>query len=287
MTVRSALVSLAARNWPFANGTGRLIDKFGGDIPSGEHELPTNDGFRITVRGGNDLVGRHIAMSGQFDRAPIAVLLDFSQDGDRCIDIGANIGYVACVLLARINDSHVVCVEPQPTITDLLERNLARFPAERWTLLRAGLSDAETEGFLAIDSVNPGASKLVTETGANTVNVPLLPAAKVFADFDRLDIVKMDIEGHEEAVFRSAAEQLRRLQPRAMLWEDQKGLSADDGAIGRVLVDAGYAIYGIEKGLFATALRKVTPETVRGFHDFVALSTTRPLPPKARAKYGV
>jgi hypothetical protein len=135
--------------------------------------------------------------------------------------------------------------------------------------------------------VNPGASKLVTKVGANTVNVPLLPAAKVFADFDRLDILKMDIEGHEEAVFRSAADQLKRLQPRAMLWEDQKGLSADNGAIGRVLVDAGYAIYGVEKGLFATALRKVTPETAKGFHDFVAVSNTRPIPPRARTKYGV
>ncbi len=286
MTIRNGLVRFAARNWPFPNGSGRFIEMFGKGIEYGENiqTFHTTDGFDIDVLPG-DLIGRHIAISGLFDRGPIAALLDFCEPGDHFADIGANIGYVACVLLQRVPGSKILCIEPQPEVVPILRGNLSRFPADRWTLLQAALSDAETEGFLSLNSRNRGASRLVTEQSETTVAVPMLPAHQVLGGLDRLDIIKMDIEGHEETVFRSGVGELKRLQPRAILFEDQKGLSTNEGPIGQLLAQAGYRVFGIRKGLFGTSFERVTSENSKSFNDFMAVSTSRKLPPKAVAKY--
>ena len=286
--MRKALVSGIASHWPFANGAGRFIDRLGQGITlgTGQSVHRTSDGFDIDVLD-DDLIGRHIALSGRFDRSPIGVLLYFCEEGDRCADIGANIGYVSCVLLQRVANSHVLSIEPQPEVLRLLHKNLSRFPAERWTILQAGLSDGEGEGFLALNHANRGASKLVGSPSTDTIAVPLLPADRVLAGLDRLDIIKMDIEGHEEAVFRSGLQELRRLNPRAILFEDSKGQTASDGPIGRLLANAGYRVFGIRKELFATRLLEVTSDNCHSFNDFIAASTGRPLPSAARAKYGL
>lgn len=282
MIGHKTVVSLVSRHWPFANGAGRFIDRFGLDIDlgQGQRRCRTQDGFDIDVLA-DDHIGRHLILSGAFDPSPVKLLIDFGMEGDRCLDIGANIGYVSCLLLARIPGSHVFCVEPQPGIAALLAGNLKRFPQDRWTLLQAALSDAEGEGHLELDVVNRGASTIVTAPSQKTVSVPLLPAAQVLAGFDTLDLVKMDIEGHEETVLRSARDQLARLQPRAILYEDKEGKSAPDGPIARLLTEAGYRIHGIHKTLLATKLNPVTSENAGGFNDFLAVSTRRELPQKA------
>jgi hypothetical protein len=152
-------------------------------------------------------------------------------------------------------------------------------------LLQAALSDATTEGFLSLDSRNRGASRLVSEGSDTTVAVPMLPANQVLEQLDRLDIIKMDIEGHEETVFRSGLAELKRLQPRAILFEDQKGLASNNGSIGQILQQAGYRVFGIRKRLFGTKLERVTPENAKSFNDFMAVSNSKKLPLKAIEKY--
>lgn len=288
MSGQEMLVRLVARNWPFANGSGRFIDKFGDGIVlgTGERTCKASDGFDMSVLA-DDLIGRHLILSGQFDRSIIDVLLDFSQPNDRCVDIGANIGYVSCLMLQRILGSHVLAIEPQPAITHLTERNLGRFPAERWTLLKAGLSDSESEGLLQLDADNRGASRLVAEKHEGTVSVPLLPAARVLGGLEAIDLIKMDIEGHEEAVFRSARDVLEARQPRAILFEDALGKAGPEGAIGSILGAIGYKVYGIEKHLTRTVLRPAAADNIGRYNDFIALSTRRELPHAAAARYGV
>lgn len=286
MIGHKTVVSLVSRHWPFANGAGRFIDRFGRglDLGHGQRRCRTREGFDIDVLA-DDHIGRHLLLSGAFDPSPIEMLMNFGMDGDRCLDIGANIGYVSCLMLDRIRDSHVFCIEPQPGIVSLLKGNLARFPEQRWTLLQAALSDAEGEGHLELDIVNRGASTIVTEASQKTVAVPLLPASQVLSGFATLDLVKMDIEGHEETVFRSARHELARLQPRVILYEDRDGKSAPDAPIARLLTDIGYRIYGVQKTVLATKLSAVTGDNAGTFNDFLAVSTRRDLPEAARRRH--
>ncbi len=282
------LISAIGWHWPFSNGVGRFIDLFGKSVSlgSGIRKCNTSDGFVMNLMP-DDLIGRHIILSGQFDSSIIRLLLDFAEPGDHCIDVGANIGYVSCLILSRVPGSRVLSVEPQPQIAALLRENLGHFDASRWDVLEAGLSDSETRGFMIVEAENHGLGRLVTDPAKATLSVPLLPAEQVLGALERLDIMKIDIEGHEETVLRSGADAIGRLQPRAILFEDQQGKAAPDAPIGLLLGSLGYTVFGVHKKLSATTLAPIRHGERPRYNDYLALSRQRPLPQEAVRRHRV
>ena len=262
------LTRTIARYWPFANGSGRILDKFAKkiDLGSGERVAWTSDGFPLHVYA-EDLIGRHILMSGKFDRSIVQVLLDQARVGDALLDIGANIGYVSACFLANVKDSTAYCVEPQPGIVDLLRKNMAHF-AGRAEVLQVGLADKDGVLRFHVDAANRGASR-ISDTGKTQIQVQ--DASKVLKTMRRVDLIKIDVEGFEETIFRSIADELKRLKPRAILFEDQTGTAAPDREIGSILTGAGYRIHGIDKRLMRTALIPVHSARDCRFNDYVAL----------------
>ena len=123
------MIQLLLRAWPFPRGAGRIIDKLFSEIKFQEAiaEVETTDQFTMRVAP-NDLIGRHIYLTGEFDRTTVEVLCNFARPGDTLLDIGANIGYVSGCFLAKVPGSRVICVEPQPVIVDLLKTNMKQFP---------------------------------------------------------------------------------------------------------------------------------------------------------------
>lgn len=257
-----------ARHWPFANGSGRIIDKFakGVDYGSGERQAMTSDGFTMRVYA-DDLIGRHLLMSGKFDRSTIQVLLNLARDGDTLLDIGANIGYYSSVFLQRVKDSRVVCFEPQPGIVDLLKANTGQF-AGRAEVYQFGLADQDGELRFHIDHANRGSSRISAD---GELSIPVLDAAKVFAGLERVDLIKIDVEGFEEQIFRAIERELARLQPRAILFEDQTGGAAPEGALGSILTRAGYRILRIDKRLLKTSLVPVRNAADCSANDYLAI----------------
>lgn len=134
------IAATIARHWPFANGSGRILDKFAkGSLGTGETIVRTSDGFSIYVLR-DDLIGRHIALSGKFDRSIVQVLLNRAKPGDVLLDIGANIGYFSACFLSRVPNSRAICIEPQTVIVDLLRKNVAQFDG-RSEVIQIGLAD--------------------------------------------------------------------------------------------------------------------------------------------------
>jgi FkbM family methyltransferase len=260
-----------ARYWPFANGSGRILDRCakGVRLGSGEKSCITSDGFKMNVLA-DDLIGRHILLSGKFDRSPVQALLNYAKPGDVLVDVGANIGYVSGCFLANVEGGKVICVEPQPGIVDLLKKNLSQF-GNRSELHQVALSDKDGDGWLQINSVNRGSSKVVSQRDEKVVEVRLINAGSLFATFDRMDLLKIDVEGMEEVVLRSIERELGRLKPRAILFEDQTEEAALDGKIGSILNRAGYDIFGINKRLFKTVLVKVHNYSDCRFNDYLAV----------------
>jgi FkbM family methyltransferase len=265
--MKSVLIPFVARNWPFANGSGRILDLFARDIDlgSGAVAADTSDGFRMTVLA-DDLIGRHILMSGKFDRSVVGVLLGKAKPGDVLLDIGANIGYVSSVFLANIPGSRAICIEPQPGISDLLASNVAQF-GDRAGVLVLGLADRNGTLRFHLDPANRGASRIAAE---GEIEIEVRQAGAILEGMDRVDLIKIDVEGYEEPIFRSAAGALARLRPRAILFEDQTGAAAPKGAIGSILAGLGYRIFGIDKGLWRTRLKEINSEADCRFNDYIA-----------------
>lgn len=264
-----SVVAHLARHWPFANGSGRLLDLFArdADLGGGEKVARTSDGFDIHVLAG-DLIGRHLLLSGRFDRSVVQVLLDRAREGDVLLDVGANIGYVTACFLTRTPKSTAICIEPQPGIVDLLRANMAQF-GSRAHINQVALSDRSGELRFHVDPKNRGASPLSEE---GEISVPAVKAGELLAEIERVDLIKIDVEGHELTVFSAMQEDLRRLRPRAILFEDQTGEAGPDGAIGSILSGLGYDILGLRKTLFRTQLSPVRSRADCRFNDYLAVS---------------
>lgn len=262
-----SLTPTIARHWPFANGSGRILDRFakGVNLGSGKRTAQTSDGFPMRVYA-DDLIGRHLLMSGKFDRSVIKVLLDLARPGDTLLDIGANIGYYSAVFLSKVADSNVVCFDPQPGIIDLLKANVGQF-AGRSIVHQVGLADKDGELRFHVDQANRGASRISPD---GELSIPVRDAAKVFAGFARVDLMKIDVEGYEEPIFRAIEAELGRLRPRAILFEAHTGAAAPSGALGSVLVRAGYEVFGIDKRLLNTRLVPVRSAEECRFNHYLA-----------------
>jgi FkbM family methyltransferase len=259
--------SVLARHWPFANGSGRILDKFGTriDLGSGKRIVQTSDGFSMHVYA-DDLIGRHLLLSGKFDRSIIQVLLDLAEPGDTLLDIGANIGYYSAVFLSRVENSKAICFEPQPGIVDLLETNVGQF-GSRAAVHQVGLADRNGELRFHIDQGNRAASRISSD---GETSIPVCDAREVFAGLERVDLMKIDVEGFEEPIFRAVESELARLKPRAILFEDQTAAAAPEGALGSILTRAGYRVRGIDKRLLKTRLVPVFSAKECRFNDYLA-----------------
>lgn len=290
MTMQKTIISTVAKNWPFANGSGRLIDMLGSSIDLGRDEAQcmTKDGFPMYCLP-NDLIGRHLILSGSFDRAGADALSFFVEDGDQIADVGANIGYVSCLLLQKSKKTTVICYEPQPIVVDLLRKNLAQFDEARWRVVEAGLSDGNGTAMLKVDEDNRGSSRLAgdADKSENLRQIELRNSGDEFSQLERLDILKIDIEGHEWTMLNSAKEQLHRLFPKAILYEDNQRTSGPTQKLGILMEELGYDVYGLHKRLTKTDLTLVNEGNSTQFHDFIAVSRRRKIPKSAKSKFGL
>ena len=290
-TVVAKVLRTVMRLYPFPRGQGRLIDRTplrALRFADATLSVRTVDGFSMTVFP-NDHIGRHVYLTGQFDRTIVEVLLRFAVPDARVLDIGGNCGYVACALLHALPLCRVVSVEPQEQVYALLATNLQQVGAGRGCAIRAAVSDVSGVGAMVHDPQNSGASRLSRDTpecdasalASEPVEMITGPELMERSGLDRLDLVKIDVEGHEEPVLRSLQPILARWRPHAVVFEHDGNPSEPRSALGSVFRDLDYRVLGIRKRLTHYELLPV--ESIRGAdprpHDYVAVPRERAVAP--------
>ena len=116
------------------------------------------------------------------------------------IDAGAYIGDTSAYFLSRYPDLKTIALEPNPTAHKIAAQNLAPY-GDRAFLLQKGLYISDGIAFFSGD--NTGAS--ITAQGIEIDCTTILSLLQQYS-IPRLDILKMDIEGAEEAIFNSNPE---------------------------------------------------------------------------------
>jgi FkbM family methyltransferase len=140
------------------------------------------------------------------------------QPGDIVVDCGANIGAFtqkALALGARL----VVAVEIAPATAECLRRNFAREITDgRVIVYGKGMWHKEDSLTLQIHPQNSGENTVVMRTNG-LVDGPTVPLTTIDnmvreLKLDRVDFIKMDIEGAEQSALAGARGTLARFQPR-------------------------------------------------------------------------
>lgn len=137
--------------------------------------------------------------------------------GYTVIDIGANLGYYTVLFANRTGSGgRVLAVEPIALYRKVLEKNISGL--KQVSILPFALG--EHEGFLKMG--NPSADKHrhglmrvleETETHAAEYEVPVKNPTVLFADLERIDYIKCDIEGYEVPVIPAMRPILEKHRP--------------------------------------------------------------------------
>jgi FkbM family methyltransferase len=143
-------------------------------------------------------VSQLFALEDIFDRDEYAVA-----GGGRpevIVDLGANAGQAALWFRSRFPDARLLCVEPDPRTFAMLERNLGGDP--RATLVRAAVTaENGPVGLRRTEGSSWG-----TTVGGGGEDAPgvTLEALLDAHGLDRVDLLKVDIEGLEHEALRAS-----------------------------------------------------------------------------------
>jgi FkbM family methyltransferase len=187
--------------------------------------------------------------AGRYEPAVRRFLVSELRQGDVILDVGANIGLHALTAAKRLRElggGRVIAFEPA---ADCLAK--LRAAAERndvqVEVVPAALGErqhyAELRADSRYDEADAGVRSLYGD-GAVVQEVPVIRLDDWVREhgLERLDVVKLDIEGSEVSALSGAAHTLTRLRPRAVLVEDKR--SESSARLHAVLDELGYRSTG-------------------------------------------
>jgi FkbM family methyltransferase len=222
-------------------------------VPSAElSDLPLPWGQTILART-SDIIGRAIATHGIYDLAVTEAIWRLTEPGDVALDIGGNIGYTALLLSLKAGSTGKVTVfEPNPDTIAILQENISRWKSKDLAPIaieRVALSD--TEGWASLttpDETNSGSATLSAHSGRSvTVTTKRIDSFR----FGVIDIMKIDVEGHEYKVLAGARSLLSKSAPRDILFEEHADYPSQSH---RVLEDYGYQIFRVGRATWRPLL---------------------------------
>ena len=237
--------------------------------PPGEFaEVALPWGVPIRVRP-SEIIGRSIVGLGVFELQVTEAIWRLVDPGETAADVGANIGYMTSVLGRRVRPGGTVwCFEPHPDLFSELSHNVDRWrtpsgangltpgrspaggaAAVTFELRNAAVSDRSGACTLHVPSdfsVNRGLASVEARAaeGTTAITVPQVSLDETFAGVDRVGLIKVDVEGHEAAVFRGAQELIRRHRVRDWLFEEN---DENPLGVGKMLAENGYRLFRIRK----------------------------------------
>lgn len=174
-------------------------------------------GFQEADEGVLRLIKRHLPNDGIF------------------IDIGANIGSFTLVAARIASQGKVHAFEPSDHHFKRLSRNVALNDFNNVVLNKKGLNDEVGFATLFLPNLsgeinNSGAASLYSSTNASdiqvTENVELIPLDDYIHEHgvDRIDLIKIDIEGAEFNALRGSLATLQRFRPIVLMELDRDNL---------------------------------------------------------------
>lgn len=195
--------------------------------------ITTLHGYRMEIDPVNDVgLERELYYHGTYESGTLQLMEQLLPSGGTFVDAGANIGLMTLHAAQAVGHSgRVLAFEPQPTTHNILQRNVALNDFS-WTALHPlALGDtAGTATIYAREHVGRGGSSLYpTEAQASGVEVEVVTLdSKITGP---VDLLKVDVEGHEVPVLEGARQLLSGARPPAVIVECSSGTAGNRTAI--------------------------------------------------------
>ena len=213
--------------------------------------LPWNCAIKASTA---EVIGRSIATQGVYDLPVTEAIMRLADPGDTALDVGANIGYMTLVLALSVGPrGRVLSFEPSPDVLPMLRENVSNWkslkiaPIEIKTI---ALSDRDGEGRLGFPAgfdQNWGVASLEVAEGAVPVKLGRLDSLESRG----VGVMKVDVEGHEAAVFAGAEKLLAQKLIRDIVFEEHHAYPAGSH---KILLEHGYRIFRLARSTWRLLL---------------------------------
>lgn len=198
-----------------------------------------------------DGLQRELALSGDYEKEVRELLLAELHPGDVFVDIGGNIGVLSLPIAKARPDVEVLAFEPMPTTAAIFRAGAERAQLRNVQLVEMAIG-AE-RGFMHLKRdpwFGNADTGVVSAYGigrpAGIVPVDRLDSVLDVHGVERVDVIKIDIEGGEYHALLGMPNVLRELRPRVLVIElqpalmDRAGVHA--GAVEELLAAYGYRV---------------------------------------------
>jgi len=185
-------------------------------------------------------VGRSFDCYGDFSRGEMLLFAQLITQQTLVVDVGANIGAHTLFFAQAVGARGLVfALEPQRAVFHLLCANLALNEVGNVRAMHAAAGQARGRAFMPVfDYSKPGnfggiglAEKDGEPVDMLSIDTLQLPACH---------FMKIDVEGHEQAVIAGAAETIARFRPALYVENDRRQQSAE---LIRQIRDLDYKLY--------------------------------------------
>ncbi|MBS0537237.1 MAG: FkbM family methyltransferase [Proteobacteria bacterium] len=228
--------------------------------------LPWYDNTTVDVTLGNDN-SLCLYVCGTFEPNEFAFLEGFLKPGMVFVDVGANDGYYTLFAARRVGSGgKVVAVEPSTRERINLRRNLAQNGLDNVSVVPAALGAAPGDADLHLaQGVHSGHNTLgkfahddVTAVNLERVSVKTLDKVAAELNLQKVDFVKVDVEGAEASVVAGARTTLATMRP-VMLLEINDGALCAQGIGAEALLEYLRREFGYETLVFSPDTGRLEP----------------------------
>ena len=198
---------------------------------------------KFTVAGSDsDDYYRAFQSGGNVTDSVLLAIRPFVGDDAVCLDVGANIGLYSLALASVASRGKVYAFEPSPATFDYLRRNVEDNGLANVESFKLAVGD-QAEGtvhfhdipfFSAGSFAAEDGSFLTSEVlGSNYFEAPATTLDAFVAEngIDRVDLIKIDVEGAELSVLEGATETLSSMQPKVALEFNSFGFTLHQGIL--------------------------------------------------------
>ena len=189
--------------------------------------------FKLAVNVQDGGIASELAVEHSHEPVGTEVFLSILKDDMTVVEIGANIGYYTVQESCHRKLKRVIAIEPNPLSFELLKENVQINDCQDVSVFNMGISD--------VDGVRPFYISKHANSGSMTAQAEYarkldIPVAKLDTLMDReniehVDVIRMDVEGHEVSALRGMLETLKRDTPWICMEYHAPEIQADEREI--------------------------------------------------------
>lgn len=202
----------------------------------------------------DDWLQQQLYFFGEYEKAELKMLEKFLMSDSVFIDIGANLGLYSLYASSLMGENGtVVCFEPFSTNYRLLKQNISL--NSNLNIRAENMAIGETDGLINLyydekdRNLGMVSSDMTEYTHSEAVKAVSLDSYLNGKSFEKIDFIKIDIEGHEYAALLGMKNTLARFHPTLLieiLEEDKPKSNSNKKKIIDFLESFGYRKYFID-----------------------------------------